>query len=95
MAHIDVQQTQANDDGFEFAVTVDEAGDSSRHQVTLTAPDYERWGANSDSPEAFVTRCFEFLLEREPKASILSRFDVSQIRSYFPEFDEQMRRLVG
>jgi hypothetical protein len=94
MAQIDVQQIQANDEGFEFAVTVEEAGDSSRHQITLAASDYERWAARSGSPEAFVTRCFEFLLEREPKESILSRFDVSEIRSYFPDFDEQMRRLA-
>ena len=95
MAQIHVQQTAANDAGFEFVVTVGEAGDSSRHQVTLAASDYERWGAVSDSPEAFVTRCFEFLLEREPKDSILSRFDVSEIRSYFPAFEQQIRRLGG
>jgi hypothetical protein len=95
MATIDVQQTAANDDGFEVAVTVNEAGTSSRHQVTLASSDYERWGASSDSPEAFVRRCFEFLLEREPKESILSRFDVSQIGSYFPDFEHQIRRLAG
>ena len=95
MAQIHVQQTAANDDGFELVVTVDEAGDSSRHQVTLAASDYERWGAGSDSPEAFVTRCFEFLLQREPKESILSRFDVSEIPGYFPEFEQQIRRLGG
>jgi hypothetical protein len=92
MTQIHVHQTAANDAGYEFVVAIEEEGDSSRHQVTLAASDYERWGAKSDSPEAFVTRCFEFLLEREPKDSILSRFDVSQIPSYFPEFDEQMRR---
>lgn len=95
MARIDVRQTQSNDDRFEFAVTVEEAGDTSRHQVTLATSDYQRWGVSSDSPEGFVARCFEFLLEREPKDSILSRFDVSQILSYFPDFDEQMRRPGG
>ena len=35
----------------------------------------------------FVERCFAFLLEREPKESILRRFDVSVIARYFPEFE--------
>jgi len=29
-----------------------------------------------------------FLLDREPKESILGAFDISVIRRYFPEFDE-------
>ena len=29
-----------------------------------------------------------FLLDREPKESILGAFDISAIRRYFPEFDK-------
>lgn len=92
MERIDVQRVGDDAHGFEFAVTVNEAADRSGHHVTLSKSDFERWGSGADSPETFVTRCFEFLLEREPKESILSRFDVSQIGSYFPEFEEGIRR---
>jgi hypothetical protein len=95
MAEIDVRTTREDDDGFQFSVTVEEAGTTSAHQVTVSRRDLERWGTTFSSPEEFVTRCFEFLLEREPKESILSRFDVSQIGSYFPEFEDQIRRLTG
>ena len=31
-----------------------------------------------------------FLLDREPKESILAAFDIDVIRRYFPEFDEAL-----
>ena len=38
-------------------------------------------------------RCaFEFLLEREPKEFILSRFDLPVIGRYFPEFEREIKR---
>jgi hypothetical protein len=95
MAQIDVQTTRDDTDGFQFTVTVEESGNASVHQVTLSRTDFERWGSSFSSPEEFIKRCFEFLLEREPKESILSRFDVSEIGSYFPEFEGQIRRVAG
>lgn len=38
---------------------------------------------------------FEFLLAREPKESILGRFDVTVIDRYFPEFREEFARLLA
>jgi hypothetical protein len=31
-----------------------------------------------------------FLLDREPKESILSAFDTDAVRRYFPEFDDAL-----
>jgi hypothetical protein len=42
-----------------------------------------------------VRRSFEFPLEREPKESILSRFDLRVIARYFPEHDDEMRRRLA
>jgi hypothetical protein len=39
-----------------------------------------------------VRACFDFLLEREPKESILRSFDVTVIGRYFPEFETTIRR---
>ncbi len=33
---------------------------------------------------------FGFLLDREPKESILGRFDVTVIARYFPEFEREL-----
>jgi hypothetical protein len=75
-----------------FRVRVDEGASSTEHEVTVDPADLERLGDGYASPEAFLRACFEFLLEREPKESILQRFDVSVIGRYFPEFEERIRR---
>ena len=75
-----------------FDVRVSEGGDETTHRVTASDEDLERLGSGYESPETFIRACFEFLLQREPKESILSSFDVSVISSYFPEFEERIRR---
>lgn len=76
----------------EFEVRVIDAGGQSSHRVTLSAKDYQRLTAGKVSPEELVRRSFEFLLEREPKESILSRFDLSVISRYFPEYEREIKK---
>lgn len=87
MAEITVQHAEGDD----YEVRVDDGGGSA-HTVTLTDDVYERLGEGYGSREEFLRACFEFLLAREPKESILSRFDVPAISRYFPEFEEEIRR---
>jgi hypothetical protein len=91
MPEIDVRSEHAGT-GHSFTVRVTDDGGTTEHGVTLSADDYERLGEGYGSPEEFVRSCFEFLLEREPKESILARFDVSVISRYFPEFEKTIRR---
>jgi hypothetical protein len=76
-------------DPMRFEVVVREGDPSTEHEVTLSGSDLERLGGGR-SPEAFVSDCFAFLLEREPKESILRSFDVSVIGGYFPEFEREI-----
>ncbi len=76
-----------------FEVTVAEGGTSTRHAVTLSSADHERLGARHQTPESFIRACVGFLLEREPKESILPAFDVSEIAGYFPEFERRIQGL--
>jgi hypothetical protein len=91
MADIDVQRKGANGQ-IVFDVRVSDGESESRHEVTLSEEDYRRLGEGYGSPDAFIRACFEFMLEREPKESILSTFDVSVISRYFPEFEETIRK---
>jgi hypothetical protein len=70
----------------------DDDGGSTEHDVTLSRADQEDLGAGYPTSEAFIRACFEFLLVRESKESILSSFDVSQIWTYFPEFKREISR---
>ena len=70
-------------------VTVDHAGQHTRHSVTVTRADLERWGdgREREDVEGLVARSFEFLLDHEPPDAILASFDLSVIQSYFPDYD--------
>ena len=75
---------------YEFQVTVRERGEESCHRVTLRKADYERLTGGLTSPEALVTKSFQFLLEREPKEAILGSFDLMVISRYFPEYEREI-----
>lgn len=74
---------------FEVVVSDDE-GSSPTHAVSLSDADRGRLARSYASPEDFIRACFAFLLEREPKESILRSFDVSAISTYFPEFEREI-----
>ena len=73
MAQIEIKTTE-HDDSYEFQVTVREGRTETRHRVTLQKLDYEDLVGDKASPEALVRESFRFLLEREPKESILRSF---------------------
>jgi hypothetical protein len=75
-----------------FRVRITESGSKTSHNVTVSPNDYARLANGKVEPEELVQRSFEFLLEREPKESILTRFDLSVISLYFPEYEREIRR---
>ena len=79
----------------EFQVRVTEGQRSTSHRVTLKRTDYQRLAAGAIEPGEVVRRSFEFLLENEPKESILARFDLTVIGRYFPNFEREIRRRVS
>ena len=83
MTTIDVQCLPTAD-GAACAVVVRDATGESSYHVTVTDPacaDHDR----------LVRETFEFLLEREPRGSILPSFDLSVVRRYFPEYDDEIQ----
>jgi hypothetical protein len=82
-------ETVAEED---FRVRVIEGAIVSTHHVTLKPADFKRLAGGKATPEELVRRSFEFLLEREPKESILARFDLSVIARYFPEYENEIAR---
>ena len=73
----------------EFGVEVSEGARRTTHRVTVP----ESLGdvlLPSDDLEPVVRESFSFLLEREPASSILSRFSLSDITRYFPEYPREL-----
>jgi hypothetical protein len=69
------------------------AGETS-HRVTLSRALHERL-AGGQTPEGLLDAAFRFLLDREPKESILRSFDAEVISRYFPEFERELPRYLA
>jgi hypothetical protein len=89
-ATIDIETT-AEGDGWTCRVTVAGEGGRSEHRVRVTPDDLERLAPGAGSPDDLVRRSFAFLLEREPRTSVLPAFDLPVIGRYFPEYEETIR----
>ncbi len=73
----------------EFSVRVRVGKGESNHRVSVAAETLQSIGNGVDAAE-LVRASFEFLLEREPKEAIMSRFDLTVIGRYFPEYEHEI-----
>lgn len=73
-------------EGDDFKVRVEDKD----YRVTLDDNYYDELDGKM-SKESLIRESFEFLLEREPKESILSKFNLKEINNYFPEFEEEIK----
>ena len=71
----------------EFTVKVE----GREYNVVLDDEYWQDLTGGKIAKEELIKKSFEFLLEREPKESILSRFNLRIIKQYFPEFEEEIR----
>ena len=78
-------------DEHNYKVTVEEEKSSSEHSVHLDDDYHQKLTNGKISKEELIEKSFEFLLEREPKESILSEFDLRIINHYFPEYEEEIK----
>ena len=90
---IDVER-RTSSDPMEFSVTVREGGGETRHDVTMKNATYTKLARGKASPEECIRAAFAFLLDREPKESILRSFDVTVIGRYFPEFEREIGKYL-
>ena len=79
-------------DQYEVRVT---NGNATTHQVTLNEADRIRLGGADISGDALIAESFRFLLEREPNSSILQKFDLPVIGTYFPEYERDIGKRVA
>jgi hypothetical protein len=77
-------------------VTVGDDPAATTHEVTVSDGDLRRFAPGATDPTDLVRASFAFLLEREPRTSILRRFDLPIIERYFPDFPSVITaRLTG
>jgi hypothetical protein len=85
MAEIDVETIGER----AYQVTVTEHGSTSGHEVTVGPEELALLGEGR-SADQLVEASFRFLLDREPKESIMAKFDLSVINRFFPEYRQRI-----
>ena len=93
-AQISVEE-QVKDDAWECRVTVTEGTGKTVHTVTVEKSYRDKLAGTGVPAGQLVRKSFEFLLEREPKESILRSFNLTVISRYFPEYEQEIRRTLA
>ncbi|RJQ14515.1 hypothetical protein C4553_00360 [Candidatus Parcubacteria bacterium] len=92
MANIRVSSKDGNP--WEFEVEISENSSLSRHKVTIDQNFYKSFKTEF-SPEEFIYKSIEFLLERESPDAVLKEFEVSKIADYFDDYIGVMRERLS
>ena len=94
MSEPSVTITPCPGSGFTLDVIVRDLRGESRRRVTIEANEAERWAKLGAEPPRCVETVMRSLLDREPKESIMSAFDMGVVQRYFQEFDEAFPRYL-
>jgi hypothetical protein len=68
---------------------------AGRQRFLLARALHQRLAKGRHSAESCIDAAFRFLLDREPKESILRQFDLAVIERYFPEFERELPRYLA
>jgi hypothetical protein len=96
MATSDLElRCQPDGDNWICQVTVGDDPAATRHTVEVPRECLETLDPGAASPDRLVETSFHFLLEREPREAIMSRFELPLITRFFPEWEAEMGRRLG
>jgi len=70
-----------------FQVTIEQNSSTSNHTVTLDDQYHKKLSGGIIPKEELIKKSFEFLLDREPKESIMGSFNLKVISKFFPEYE--------
>ena len=73
-----------------MTVHVAEGSSATEHRVELSRDYHVKLTQGCATPEELAEASFRFLLEREPKESILRSFEMPVIARYFPEYERRI-----
>ena len=87
MATILVKKKKETDNIWIFDVDLE----GSKYIVIVPREYWKKLTGGKAKPEELARKSFEFLLEREPKESILREFELPAIQKYFPEYESKIK----
>lgn len=90
MATIKIQRESEDSKTFIVTVEVNEDNTKTTHTVEVNRSYYEKLTGGKVTLDELVEKSFMFLLKREPKESILRKFNLTKISYYFPEYEKEI-----
>ncbi|MGH2357891.1 MAG: hypothetical protein ACRDGJ_07735 [Candidatus Limnocylindria bacterium] len=78
-------------DGWRCAVRVGDDAGATVHEVAVDRDTLRRLAEGAE-PDDLVRESFRFLLEREPRGSIMRSFELPIIGRYFAEYETEIER---
>lgn len=87
MADIKILEQKDTDTGWEIKVNVDELD----FTVSVDKQYWQELTSGKEEVGDLVRQSFQFLLENEPKESILRQFNLRDIERYFPNYKEEIK----
>jgi len=85
-----VTQQNTNNEEWQFDVTIT-SDSTTHHTVTLNKKYWSKLTNKTTPPEELIRLSFKFLLAREANESILRKFDLKVIQTYFPEYENEIK----
>ena len=80
-----------DNNSFKVSVTKDS---STEHIVFLSDRFHQDVTNNKLTKTELITHSFEFLLKRESNQSILKKFNLEVISQYFPEYIDEIKKII-
>ena len=80
-----------DNNSFKVSVTKDS---STEHIVLLNNHFHQDITNNKLTKTELITYSFEFLLKRESNQSILKKFNLEIISQYFPEYIDEIKKII-
>ena len=81
-------------DGYRCEVQVGDDAAATHHEVTFQRDELEQLAPDA-TPDELVRAAVGYLLEHEPRESILRQFELDVIGRYFPGWQDAVRARVG
>ena len=80
-----------DNNSFQVSVTKDSA---TEHIVLLSDRFHQDVTNNKLTKTELITHSFEFLLKKESNQSILKKFNLEVISQYFPEYIDEIKKII-
>ena len=80
-----------DNNSFSVSITKDS---STEHIVLLSDRFHQDVTNNKLTKTELITHSFEFLLKRESNQSILKKFNLEVISQYFPEYIDEIKKII-